>query len=304
MLKVSQSLIQKMCVSLKCNKNERVQWRKLHPHNQQSIFICRREEIESLLSTIYTVSEEFNLRINAKKCAIFAVRRQKRILSEADLRGIPVTNDYPYLGVIIDDSESIEPQLQWMQQRLKYVQAHIRYYVKHLSFENQMLLWQIYVKLYFTYTAPVVQTQTLTMQKRFHSIWRNDSTRYGETISKNFSDCLQPCLAIFSIRSLLQQYSSALMRRQVQAVKYSSISALTNKVETLIANKNNKFRNRCQQQNQIHKYQPRHTQPTHWKEREQKQQLKIYHSASRRCRKALRCSSSSHTNGGNAIDGE
>ncbi len=69
------------------------------------------------------------------------MRRQKRILSEADLRGIPVTNDYPYLGVIIDDSESIEPQLQWMQQRLKYVQAHIRYYVKHLSFENQMLLW-------------------------------------------------------------------------------------------------------------------------------------------------------------------
>jgi hypothetical protein len=79
---------------------------------------------------------------------------------------------------------------------------------------------------------------------------------------------------------------------------------LTKKVRKLIVKNNNKFLNRCQQPNQIQKYQPRQTQLTQWKERERKQQLKRYHSASRRWPKTLKCSSSNYTNDGVAMDGE
>jgi hypothetical protein len=47
-------------------------------------------------------------------CAIFAVRVHKKINPEANLRSIPVTNEYPYLEVLIDDSGSIASQLNRM----------------------------------------------------------------------------------------------------------------------------------------------------------------------------------------------
>ena len=78
-----------------------------------------------------------------------------------------------YLGVLINHSGSIAPQLNKIQLRSKYLRANLGYYVQHLTFENQALLWQVYVKPYFTYTAPVVLTQTATMKRRFHSMWRN-----------------------------------------------------------------------------------------------------------------------------------
>ena len=73
-----------------------------------------------------------------------------------ELRGIPITSEYCYLGVTIDHSGSIAPQIDRIQQRSNYLRANMRYYVKDLSFYNQQLLWQVYVKPYFTYTSPVV----------------------------------------------------------------------------------------------------------------------------------------------------
>jgi len=87
------------------------------------------------------VSEEFDLRINPKKCSIFAVRGHNKIVDEADLRGIPVATEYCYLGVMINHNGSIEPQLDKIQRRSKYLRANLGYYTQHLSFENQSLLW-------------------------------------------------------------------------------------------------------------------------------------------------------------------
>jgi hypothetical protein len=54
----------------------------------------------------------------------------------------------------------------------------MRYYTKDLSFENQYLLWAIYVRPYFLYTAPIIETQTKTLQKSFHSLWRNSFKQF------------------------------------------------------------------------------------------------------------------------------
>ena len=92
--------------------------------------------LEALLATLYEVSQDFELRINPKKCAIFAVRDHSRITAQMNLQGIPVATEYCYLGVTIDNTGSINPQLDRMQQRSNYLRANMRYYVKDLSFEN------------------------------------------------------------------------------------------------------------------------------------------------------------------------
>lgn len=48
----------------------------------------------------------------------------------------------------------------------------MRYYSKELSIENQYLLWMVYTRPYYLYIAPVIGTQTKTIQNEFHSNWR------------------------------------------------------------------------------------------------------------------------------------
>ncbi len=67
--------------------------------------------LETFLTTQHEIFTEYELRISPKKCAIFAIRNNGKTDEEMKLRGIPVTNEYCYLGVMIDHSGSIEPQL-------------------------------------------------------------------------------------------------------------------------------------------------------------------------------------------------
>ncbi len=83
--------------------------------------------LEELLTILY--SEELDLRVNPQKCAIFAVHGHEKINSEVDLPGIPITTEYCYLGVTIDHSGSINPQLDRILQKFKYLKANMRYYV-------------------------------------------------------------------------------------------------------------------------------------------------------------------------------
>jgi hypothetical protein len=92
------------------------------------VIIVKHSRLWTLIKTLYDVSEEFSLRINAKKCAIFAVHGHNKIAQDADLQGIPVTSEYTYLGIAIDESGSIAPQLKRLLQRSKYLKAHLRYY--------------------------------------------------------------------------------------------------------------------------------------------------------------------------------
>ncbi len=98
--------------------------------------IFNYSNLETFLTTLHEVSTEYELRINPKKWAIFAIRNHRKIDGKMNLRDIPVTNEYCYLGVTIDHSSSIEPQLEKIQKRSNYLRAHMRYYIKDLSFEN------------------------------------------------------------------------------------------------------------------------------------------------------------------------
>lgn len=114
-------------------------WYKLYADD---LVLCvHYKHLEVLLVNLHRVSVDHDLLINPKKCAVFAVRNHAKISPDANLQGIPVATEYCYLGVTINDSGSIEPQLQRIQQRSKYLRANLGYYTQHLSLENQYLLW-------------------------------------------------------------------------------------------------------------------------------------------------------------------
>ncbi len=81
--------------------------------------------LETLLDTLHSVSNEYELRINANKSAIFAVHGHNKITLSTNLHEIQITAEYTYLGVTIDHAGSIDPQLKNIQQRSKYLQAYL-----------------------------------------------------------------------------------------------------------------------------------------------------------------------------------
>jgi hypothetical protein len=96
--------------------------------------------------------------MNAKKSAVFAVKGHSKLTNDHNLCGIQVVTEYCYLGVTVNDSGSIAPHLNKVSQRSSYLRSHLRYHACHLSFENQYLLWAIYVRPYFTYVALLLET--------------------------------------------------------------------------------------------------------------------------------------------------
>jgi hypothetical protein len=131
-------------------------WYKLYADDV--VLVTSHDHLNSLLKALMDVSARYNLKINAKKSAVFTVKGHDKLTSEHDLRGIPVVSEYNYLGVTVDDSGSLAAHLNRVKQRSSYLRSHLRYHACHLSFENQYLLWAVYVRPYFTYVAPLLET--------------------------------------------------------------------------------------------------------------------------------------------------
>ncbi len=89
-------------------------------------------------------------------------------------RNINHDSRIPLLGSEIGyESGRFYPHLEKIKKRSNYLRANMRYYSKDLSFENQYLLWSAYVRPYYIYTAPIIETQTQTIQKRFRFLLAN-----------------------------------------------------------------------------------------------------------------------------------
>ena len=107
------------------------------------LVVCvNHKHLEQLLARLQETSTEYDLRINPKKCAIFAIKNHKKIdEKKTKLHGIPVATEYCYLGITLNHSGSLEPHLDRIKQRSNYLRANMRYYTHDLSFQNQYLLW-------------------------------------------------------------------------------------------------------------------------------------------------------------------
>jgi hypothetical protein len=81
-------------------------WYKLYADDP--IITVSHQHLEHFLAILNDVSDDFDLIINPKY-NIFAVKKHRKIDETMDLKGIPVVQEYTYLGVTMDDSRSLWP---------------------------------------------------------------------------------------------------------------------------------------------------------------------------------------------------
>jgi hypothetical protein len=92
-------------VTVKCK--EFTFWHKLYADDL--VVSVKYSHLEKFLTILHEVSKEFDLRVNPKRCAIFAIRGHRKISEDMNLHGIPRRTEYCYLGVILEHSVSINP---------------------------------------------------------------------------------------------------------------------------------------------------------------------------------------------------
>lgn len=107
-------------------------WYKLYADDL--VFICNRRVLGRLIRTFKKITNRYGLILNPKKSGIFLLKKRRYLLDE--IEGIPLTKEYRYLGVWIDNFGRLTKQLDYLEMRSNYLYSSTNYYIRDLSFEN------------------------------------------------------------------------------------------------------------------------------------------------------------------------
>ena len=130
------------------------------------VFRCQYDNFERCLALVEEVAQEYGLQINFKKSGIFCSRT-------LDFRSkFPVVDSYKYLGVTMEKDGCLEPHLRTIMERSLYLKQKLAKIKSNLRFDNKYLLWNCYVRSYYLYLAPVINTQEKKLQDKFCTMWR------------------------------------------------------------------------------------------------------------------------------------
>lgn len=124
------------------------------------VMIIQHTDITGVIDLLYETSRTFNLIISPTKSAILQIRDHAKLLETPAerLHNIPIAQEYCYLGITINHHGSISPHLKKIKQRCTYLQGSLQKINRNLSFENQNLIFMLYLRPYFTYVSPIIQT--------------------------------------------------------------------------------------------------------------------------------------------------
>ncbi len=98
-----EKVMRQICLSC----TDRNLWYKLYADDL--VLITSYQDLNSLLASLTELSTRFNLKMNAKSSAAFAVKGHNKLTDAHNMHGIQMVTEYCYLGVTMNDSGSIAP---------------------------------------------------------------------------------------------------------------------------------------------------------------------------------------------------
>ena len=113
---------------------------------------------------------DFDIEINYAKSAIMIVKVDKRTKHPGvdSIKGIPVVDQYTYLGIEFDDSMRFKPLLAKLKGKVKTFRKHLAISNVHrLPRDIQLLMWQSLFKSRFTYGIYTVGHFCPAIKKEF-----------------------------------------------------------------------------------------------------------------------------------------
>ena len=91
------------------------------------------------MQQLKSTAKAFKLIVNAKNSAIFAIKQHCKLLARKNgsncIEGLLISEQYIYLGVTIDDSDSIVAYLNRLKQCSVYLCINLYHFGLNFSFE-------------------------------------------------------------------------------------------------------------------------------------------------------------------------
>ena len=129
-----------------------------------------KKNLLQVIANLKSLSIEYNLIINYKKSGIFFCKQRK--INIETYENFPVIKEYKYLGILINNKGNLKNHLKDLKLRTIYLKNSIMKIKENLSLRNKYLLWCVYIRSLYMYTAPIISTQCKSTIQEFKKNWR------------------------------------------------------------------------------------------------------------------------------------
>ncbi|CAD8215511.1 unnamed protein product [Paramecium octaurelia] len=149
------------------------------------VIIIAHRNIQSFLQKLVLISEEYELRLNQKKCGIFFIQNHKRCQYN-NIQGFPIVKSYKYLGINILNNGKISLQLDKVEQTLKFLSGKLLWVSQKLNWKQKYQLFQTFLLPHILYICPSIPTQ------KYKNIFQRLQKLYKSSFKKvcGFPKCL------------------------------------------------------------------------------------------------------------------
>lgn len=146
-------ILEKGCNSLHVNIFFRI-------YADDIVIKVQSKSLTTMLRKYQKLSNEYNFILGINKCNILCDRNHKEIkhIKKEKLLNIEISNEYNYLGIMINNYGSINNHLNITRKKMKYITNKLYYIIKDFSFDKKYYLYQVYVRPYLIYIAPIIST--------------------------------------------------------------------------------------------------------------------------------------------------
>ncbi|EAR96184.2 reverse transcriptase (macronuclear) [Tetrahymena thermophila SB210] len=191
------------------------------------VIITQIQHLKRVIQQLRQICLEYKLIINNNKSAVLPLKNYQ--IDSNSIEGIPIVNQYKYLGINIDGNGTIAPHLKFIEQRWKYLQKAL-YFIRDLTFKNQALMWSTFVKPYFQYSLCIINTQKQNIKKQFFSNWRSSIKKILKLPQSTSNQIIDQ---IFGDLQILAQNSENSIKYKINLRAGEQIYSVQNQIQNL-----------------------------------------------------------------------
>ncbi len=93
-------------------------------------------------------------------------------IKKISIRDFPITKEYNYLGITINNCGSIDLHMRKIKKTTEYITNKLKWASIHCSLRKKILIWKCYVRPYFLYTLPLLDIINKLSTEFIYQLWR------------------------------------------------------------------------------------------------------------------------------------
>ncbi len=133
----------------KIEEEDEINFEDILAYADDTLVICDSlQQVRKVIQTIREWTKANNLKLNEKKSGIveFIGRRMSKILKESTFEGLPVCNEYKYLGLKLTNKLYMTSQLEYIKAKSQDIHRRLAPFLYKADLDTKKNMWQVFVQ--------------------------------------------------------------------------------------------------------------------------------------------------------------